>query len=101
MNRSSGSAPVPKPKTDGAPKTGGSRIGEGKGGAARKIQYNQRQGQRSREAANVSKNTSTYIRQRDRGQEHKERFMQGRSRNRRGAGNPGVGGSRSPERSKK
>jgi hypothetical protein len=83
MNRSpSGSAPVPRTKTGGS-KPGatkpGSKIGEGKGGAGRKIQQAQRQGQRSREAANVSKAHFKYARQRDRGQEGKERFMQGAS----------------------
>ena len=95
MNRSpSSGAPVPKTKTDGS-KPGDSKlkskIGEGKGGAARKIQYAQRQGQRSREAANVSKNLSAYVRQRDRDQEHKEKFMQGPARsNARGAHGAGT-----------
>ena len=93
FSRSSGGAPVPSPKTDGS-KTGsskpGSKIGEGKGGAARKIQHQQRQGMRSREAANVSKNLSSYIRQRDRDKEHQEKFMQGPSRGKgRGAGDTG------------
>jgi len=55
--------------------------------AARKIQQVQRQGQRSREAANVSRAHFKYARQRDRDQEHKERFMQG---GRRGARGPGM-----------
>ncbi len=90
FHRSSGGGSIPTPRTDGSKSGGskpgsskpGSRIGEGKGGAARKIQHAQRQGQRSREAANVSKNLSSYIRQRDRNQEHKEKFMQGTSKGR-------------------
>jgi len=96
---------IPTPKTEnpkpGTSKPSASRIGEGKGGAARQIRYQQRQAQRSREAANVSKNLSSYIRQRDRDQEHKEKFMQGGSQKRsRGSADSGMGGA-SNKRTKK
>ena len=105
MNRSpSGGAPVPISKSDSSKPGGsklGSKIGEGKGGAGRKIQQAQRQGQRSREAANVSKAHFKYARQRDRGQEGKERFMQGSSQKRsRGSVDSGMGGA-SSKRAKK
>jgi len=99
MNRSSGAGggAIPKPTGDESSRyTSGkdtTRKGmpgkEGAGGTARKIQQVRTQGQRSREAANVSRAYSKYARQRDRGQESKEKFMQGRSRNTGGAGMSG------------
>ena len=104
MNRSSGGASVPKPTGDrsgtgtGKPTRKGlpGKEGAGKGNAARTIQQTRAQGQRDRQAANVSKAHSQYARQRDRDQEHKEKFMQGRSRNPNG---PILGGKRSGDRS--
>ncbi|QIN84617.1 hypothetical protein GBA63_19660 [Rubrobacter tropicus] len=105
MNRSSGGASVPKPKGDGSGTGTGKptrkglpgKDGAGKSNAARTIQQTRVQGQRDRQAANVSKAHSQYARQRDRDEEHKERFMRGgRSRNPRG---PGMAGSRSGARS--
>ena len=104
LNHSSGGGKIPTPKTDGSKpggaKPGGSKIGQGQGGAARTIQYAQRQGQRGREAANVSKAHFKYARQRDRDQEGKERFMQGRSAGRT-ALRPATTGSRATGRRKK
>lgn len=106
MNRSSGGASVPKPTGDGSGTGTGKptrkglpgKEGAGKGSAVRTIQQTRAQGQRDRQAANVSKAHSQYARQRDRDQEHKEKFMQGRSR--RDVGGAGLGGkrlSRQPE----
>ena len=94
LNRSSdgavGGAPVSRMAADKSSKAASQKGMPGKPErtqAARKIQQVQRQGQRSREAANVSRAHFKYARQRDRDQEHKERFMQG---GRRGARGPGM-----------
>ena len=71
----------------------GKRDTGGGSSAARRIQQTRSQGQRDRVAENVSKAHFKYAREKDRAQEGKERFMQGRSRGTRGGGlkdkNPG------------
>jgi hypothetical protein len=96
MNRSSGAGggSMPRPTGEGSSTAGSGkapaskgmpgREGAGSTGTARKIQQARTQGQRSRTAENVSKAHFKYARQRD--QESKEKFMQGRSRGSRAAG---------------
>jgi hypothetical protein len=96
LNRSTtGGGPVPKHKGNSTSGSGkptrqvlpGKEGAGGKTAAARKIQQTRTQGQRERQGTNVSKNLSSYVRQRDRDQEHKEKFMQGRARK---TGAPGM-----------
>lgn len=107
LNRSSGSSggSLPTPTGGSSSSKEGSGGSPGKKGmpgkqgisggsaAARKIQQTRTQGQRDRVAENVSKAHFKYNREKDRTQEGKERFMQGRSRGARGGGlkdkNPG------------
>jgi hypothetical protein len=104
MNRSAGAGGgvMPRPTGEGSSREGSGK-GPGKGmpgkdgkagaGAARRIQQARNQGQRARVAENVSKAHFKYARERDRGQESQERFMQGGRRGTRGPGmkdkNPG------------
>ena len=95
LNRSASGGSVPK--TNSGSKDASTKLarqglagkeGAGRMAPARKIQQTRAQGQRERQGTNVSKSLSTYVRQRDRDQEHKEKFMQGRPR---GGRDTGIG----------
>jgi len=108
MNRSAGGGAIPTPAGQGSSRDGSGRPatnglpgkeGAGKAGSASRTKQTRIQAQRSRAAANISKAHFKYARQRDREQEGKEKFMQGRSRREVGGG--GLGKNRSPQRSDK